>query len=809
MYFRVIDEQFNTLTSFLDEDLLDDEQWYSQQGSTLSLTISKEISGSEFVIEDNMIAFVDEARKNNLFTIMSISAEDEHTRTIECESFDTALIGDIANSYVSNKPQTIDYYLNRELYNTVWEIRLNELPHKTALPDCSGTGNTKKSRIFAIAESFEAELDFVIEFNNSKLKRAYIDIYQQRGTDLSNSVVLRTGDDVETIHKTTDIYTTFTEVKVLGSNADISSIKYDDGIYYTTDGSNIIYNREAKTDRGGKKVMGYYSSSSATPSTIFAEGLSYLKDNDEVKVNYEVSVIRGMDDYQVFDYVKIIDNEYNPAIRVKARVLEKTISRTDPSKNKAVFGNFVTLASGISARLKALQKQLDEIEARYSVKLLSDNGTGFIEGVSKTTTLTATVYRENEEITDTLSNLDFFWYKVDKNGVHDTNWEQNAYGKGKMVSVSDLDLEDIAKITCRVNVHKNKWVQAIYFINGLKALAYRVEQLRTEDTLIVPVITDTHYATDVMNKEDIRGNLMVFDHLKNFVEFTNMVECDFVLHNGDFVDGRTTKKENVKNIGEFMGLLGQVDCPYFIALGNHDDNRYGNRASGNVMNQVTYPQEMYQLVTTTARAFGVVENSSDRNSYYYYDVPDKKYRHIMLNTFDHPYTSGANQDLNYINNGGYREKQIKWLIDVLKNTPSDYTVSLSQHCSMGTGYNDTNPEYLFNALIVEGIVGAFRNGTTYIGENKTDKDFLVSVNVTFDQPHKVAFVANGHHHVDRMKVVNNVMNITTAICNPEGRPQTWFTLTQDLWDVFLINTKTKHVDVLRYGYSDKNRQFDY
>ncbi|EAC5453040.1 hypothetical protein B5H41_16555, partial [Listeria monocytogenes] len=420
-----------------------------------------------------------------------------------------------------------------------------------------------------------------------------------------------------------------------------------------------------------------------------------------------------------------------------------------------------------------------------------------------------TVYRENEEITDTLSNLDFFWYKVDKNGVHDTNWEQNAYGKGKMVSVSDLDLEDIAKITCRVNVHKNKWVQAIYFINGLKALAYRVEQLRTEDTLVVPVITDTHYATDVMNKEDIRGNLMVFDHLKNFVEFTNMVECDFVLHNGDFVDGRTTKKENVKNIGEFMGLLGQVDCPYFIALGNHDDNRYGNRASGNVMNQVIYPQEMYQLVTTTARAFGVVENPSDRNSYYYYDVPDKKYRHIMLNTFDHPYTSGANQDLNYINNGGYREKQIKWLIDVLKNTPSDYTVSLSQHCSMGTGYNDTNPEYLFNALIVEGIVGAFRNGTTYIGENKTDKDFLVSVNVTFDQPHKVAFVANGHHHVDRMKVVNNVMNITTAICNPEGRPQTWFTLTQDLWDVFLINAKTKHVDVLRYGYSDKNRQFDY
>ena len=85
-------------------------------------------------------------------------------------------------------------------------------------------------------------------------------------------------------------------------------------------------------------------------------------------------------------------------------------------------------------------------------------------------------------------------------------------------------------ITCSVNIHKNQWVQAIYFINGLKALAYRVEQQRTADTLVVPVITDTHYAVDVINKEDIRGNLKVFDHIKNFVEFTNMVQCDFALH---------------------------------------------------------------------------------------------------------------------------------------------------------------------------------------------------------------------------------------------------------------------------------------
>ena len=128
--------------------MLEDEHWYSQQGSSYSITILKSMEGSEHLIEDNMIAFVDENGKDLLFTIMRINYEDETIRTIECESFDLSLIGDISDSYPSNKAQTIDYFINREIYNTVWEIRINELSHKTALPDCSGTGDTKSALIF-------------------------------------------------------------------------------------------------------------------------------------------------------------------------------------------------------------------------------------------------------------------------------------------------------------------------------------------------------------------------------------------------------------------------------------------------------------------------------------------------------------------------------------------------------------------------------------------------------------------------------------------------------------------------------------
>ena len=129
----------------------------SKEALTL-ITILKSMEGSEHLIEDNMIAFVDENKKSLLFTIMNISYEDETIRTIECESFDVALIGDISDSYPVIKPkQSIISLIERSIIQ-FGEIRINELSIKTALPDCSGTGDTKKAGLYSIAETFEAEL---------------------------------------------------------------------------------------------------------------------------------------------------------------------------------------------------------------------------------------------------------------------------------------------------------------------------------------------------------------------------------------------------------------------------------------------------------------------------------------------------------------------------------------------------------------------------------------------------------------------------------------------------------------------------
>lgn len=799
MLFRVVDSNYNVLTTFLDENLIDDERHILLQGSTYMLTFPTDLDGSEHIIEGNMILFYENG-ENQIYTIMAITDENEFQRTIACESFDTALNGDIANSYPMNKPQRIEYFLNREFYNTNWSILMNEIPTKKALPDCTGTGDTKKARLFAILDAFEVEAQPVYDFRNSRLTNAFFNIFQHRGNDLSNSVVLRVGDDVQTINRTTDNYTTYTEVKVVGNGSDITKIKYDDGTYYTTEGSNIIYNRVAKTERNGQKVMGYFESDSDIPATIFVQGLAYLKENDETKVNYEVTVISGMDSFQVADYVTIIDNERKPAIRIKARVLEKFVSVTNPSKNKATFGNFETLKYDISAQVLAVQKQMKQLKDQYTATIVPSDGTVFIEGEERVVSLTATVFKNGEDVTDQLSPSDFWWYKIEKDGSHDTTWESSVLNAGKTVNVSNFSVTDVSLIRLDVNDRQNVLVQQIYFLNGLKDLAYRVGQIKTESSIVLAATADNHCARNVINKADIRGNILAFNHVKNIAEFSNMTDLDFTMALGDMVDGRTTKRQNTQDLQEVMANFGESNCPYFFAVGNHDDNRYGNRASGNVMNQFIEPHEMYSIVTSPSKAFGIKENEDDKNMYYYYDLPGKNFRIFVLNCFDTPYTS-TNGAMDYIDKGGYRAKQINWLISALQSTPNDYHVAFFQHVSLGTGYNDSNLNYVYNTDIVQGIVGAYKNGSSY-AKTSTHKDFAVSVNVTFNRPHVVAFVANGHHHADRLKVVNGINNLSINLSNPDSRQAYWGTLLEDSWVSVIINPTLKKVSVLRFGYGN-------
>ena len=152
-----------------------------------------------------------------------------------------------------------------------------------------------------------------------------------------------------------------------------------------------------------------------------------------------------------------------------------------------------------------------------------------------------------------------------------------------------------------------------------------------------------------------------------------MIPIDFIVGGGDFVDGGTTKDTNVSNYKKVVSMFGLANCPYFLTKGNHDDNSWGdgrqgrgtaavykvnknyqpdpnneNKAWHGNMSYTIKPSEMYEIITRPSTIWDIKENPNDKNMYYYYDVPGKKVRVFILNSYDIPYVYDTDGTVKYL-----------------------------------------------------------------------------------------------------------------------------------------------------------------
>ena len=111
----------------------------------------------------------------------------------------------------SRDAQYIDYYVNREIAQTDWEIGRNELG-----TDIKKIGTFSEesplSRLQSICELFNCEMSFRYEFSNLKVTKKYIDISYSIGVDRSNDIHY-SGEDVVSISKSSDIYNFFSAIR--------------------------------------------------------------------------------------------------------------------------------------------------------------------------------------------------------------------------------------------------------------------------------------------------------------------------------------------------------------------------------------------------------------------------------------------------------------------------------------------------------------------------------------------------------------------------------------------------------------------
>lgn len=305
-------------------------------------------------------------------------------------------------------------------------LGLNEVATQSMQLEWSGT-DTILARLFSIANSFGAELEFVTELNDDySLKRHVLNVYKvgNIGKD-KTGMPIRVGKSLKVINYTANIDELYTAIRVHGKDgltiAGLDKKVYDSDkklLYYTQ--GDTLYAPQAR-DRF--PAIAHKASDSficlesedtehSTKEALYAYMLGELKKHSEPKIDYETE---GYVDGEIGDRMLLIDSvHYDPPLYVEARISEQTISLLDKSKNKTVFTNYERKKSEIADELINLMNAMIAENAEYIANMVTTNGTTF-KNAGGSTTLKAKVYTNGEDITD---KVFIQWFKDD---VHISN----------------------------------------------------------------------------------------------------------------------------------------------------------------------------------------------------------------------------------------------------------------------------------------------------------------------------------------------------------------------------------------------------
>ncbi|MDZ5439330.1 tail fiber domain-containing protein [Enterococcus cecorum] len=308
-------------------------------------------------------------------------------------------------------------------------LGLNEVASQSIQLEWSGT-DTILARLFSIANSFGAELEFVTELNDDySLKRHILNVYKvgNIGKD-KTGMPIRVGKSLKVINYTANIDELYTAIRVHGKDgltiAGLNKKVYDSDkklLYYTQ--GDTLYAPQAR-DRF--PAIAHKASDSficlesedtehSSKESLYAYMLGELKKHSEPKIDYETE---GYVDGQIGDRMLLIDSvHYDPPLYVEARISEQTISLLDKSKNKTVFTNYERKKSEIANELLAKMNALIEENKVYDVQIMTSNGYSFKNGFGETT-LTARVMDGPKDVTN---EFNLTWFKNSTEYSHDAS----------------------------------------------------------------------------------------------------------------------------------------------------------------------------------------------------------------------------------------------------------------------------------------------------------------------------------------------------------------------------------------------------
>lgn len=370
---------------------------------------------AKYLVEGNKLSFKYKDKGYHL-TIMNVE-KSRKTVMVEAYGLSLELTNEQIDAYKSPRAMSFVEYIKAWGFERSFTVRINEVSNKSISHDWEGTA-TVLSRLYSLANVFDAELEFITELNDDySLKGVTLNVYRKHSGSYQGlgsnrtGTILRYPNDIHSIVKTSDITELYTCIRPTGTDGlQLTSLngkkEYDanGNVEYMVSGNNLLapqardrFPSTLLTDHSNDMyAVEIWSYETKNVNTLYGQALAELKKHVNPIVTYDVDAYI---DANIGDTFTIEDTEYTPAMYLQARIVEQEISFTDRDRCKTTFDNFTEMASGISNELIDEMNRLIEQNKTYQLVVSSSNGTVLNEDIERTV-LVALVKDNGKDITD-------------------------------------------------------------------------------------------------------------------------------------------------------------------------------------------------------------------------------------------------------------------------------------------------------------------------------------------------------------------------------------------------------------------------
>lgn len=444
------------LTFDLAGGLIADDDWLEQDLdtgiATLEFTVDKDGNPEVEKLSVGCYLFTKVDDDIRGFEIISIE-QDNDSKTIYCEDAGLDLLGETVWPLIGNEPKTLEEYFDSSTYDSGWEIGVNEIPSTNKRTIKTEGFETATKRLRRIAKAFDAEMNFSYEFVHGKIHRKLVNFYKRIGKD--NKVRLEYGTNISKITKKESIENLATALRGYGDGVSLVGYQYNDGRYWVSEDTLHDLQEGERWTRhpSAAKYAGYitatYESKAKTQQALFNETLKQLKKRAYPEVTYQVEIDYLPENINIGDSITVIDNEYQPALQLEARVSKIKKQLSNPNKGKVTITNIVETPDSISEKVQRLsvlvkERLFDFTEVPFIMNIHSTDGLVF-QNNNISTKLIANVSKMDITMNNRFS---YRWKRVSKYGDTDVDWNKKHETASNELVIGIDDVNKEATFIC-------------------------------------------------------------------------------------------------------------------------------------------------------------------------------------------------------------------------------------------------------------------------------------------------------------------------------------------------------------------------